>query len=367
MSATLSRNQISEASATLAASAPVVSEGVVLSGSDDMVRDRVKNLAKMLGIKVPIFQAPFGNGTTPALVAAVANAGGLGGLSVTFGSVEQAGSAIKSTLTMTSASFVVNFVLTHFEPLNVPIALEAGAKLVSFTIGRPDAALVRRVTDAGARFMCQVGTLDAAKQAFDLGAIAVIAQGMEAGGHHEGSTPRRKLLELIVQKFPTALVVSAGGVSSPEDILGDLRMGASGVTLGTPFLATPQSNAHPAWQEAIVRADENSTAVTMCFSDGWPQIQRVLRNGTLTAWESAGMPVGDKRPGHGDVVATNAQGGQIKRYSMVSPANTVFGQIEEMALYAGTSAASVKAIMDAKDVLKAYWNPVGKTLGIDLA
>jgi len=366
MSIILSRRQALAASGALA-STLVSNELQAQSGTDDAARARVKNLLKTLDIKVPIFQAPFGGATTPALAASIANAGGLGGLSITFRSAEETAAAIKATLAMTSAPFVVNVVLTHFEPRNVLIALDAGAKLISFSVGRPDQALVRRVMEAGARFMCQAGTLDAAQRAFDLGAIAVIAQGMEAGGHHEGSTPRRQLLDMIVEKLPAALIVTAGGISSSDDILADLRAGAAGVTIGTPLLATPQANVHPVWQEAIIQADENSTAVTSCFSDGWDQVHRVLRNATLTDWESAGMPRGDKRPGAGDIIATNGQGAPVRRYHFGSPGRKITGQVSELPLYAGKSAVSVKTVRDAAEVLKAYWNPAGSKLGLDLA
>jgi len=364
---TFSRRQIFAASGALTATAFAMGEALASANADDAARDRIRKLVKELDIKVPIFQAPFGGATTPALASTVSNAGGLGGLSVTFLSAENATNAIKSTRSMTSSPFVVNVVLTHFEPLNVPVALEAGAKLISFSVGRPDEVLARSVTNAGARFICQVGTVDGAAHALDLGAIAVIAQGYEAAGHHEGSMPRRKLLDAIVTRLPNALIISAGGILSSDDVLSDLRAGASGVTIGTPFLATPQSNAHPLWQEAIIQAGDDSTAVTSCFSDGWDQTHRVLRNETLTNWESAGMPRGAKRPGHGDIIGTNAQGKPIARYHFGSAGRRVSGQVDQLPLYAGKSATSVKAIVDAHEVLKAYWNPAGKALGLDLA
>jgi len=100
---TFSRRQIFAASGALTATAFAMGEALASANADDAARDRIRKLVKELDIKVPIFQAPFGGATTPALAATVSNAGGLGGLSVTFLSAENATNAIKSTRSMTSS------------------------------------------------------------------------------------------------------------------------------------------------------------------------------------------------------------------------------------------------------------------------
>jgi NAD(P)H-dependent flavin oxidoreductase YrpB (nitropropane dioxygenase family) len=97
---------------------------------------------------------------------------------------------------------------------------------------------------------------------------------------------------------------------------------------------------HPVYRERLFRAGAADTVLTRAFDGGWPDAaHRVLRNTTLSAWEDAERPE-HGRPGEGDVVATR-DGRSIERYDDAQPTEATSGEIEAMALYAGTSVESV--------------------------
>ncbi|MGZ4171299.1 MAG: hypothetical protein ACXVR1_17040 [Solirubrobacteraceae bacterium] len=103
---------------------------------------------------------------------------------------------------------------------------------------------------------------------------------------------------------------------------------------------------------------------TDAFDGGWPDApHRVLRNGTLTAWEAAGRPRAPDRPGEGDTVATGPNGSAVARYSMAMPQAGADGEVEEMALYAGQGVGQVRACEPAADIVGALRDGARRLLG----
>jgi NAD(P)H-dependent flavin oxidoreductase YrpB (nitropropane dioxygenase family) len=121
-------------------------------------------------------------------------------------------------------------------------------------------------------------------------------------------------------------------------------LGAAGAMLGTRFLATAESAAHADYKSALVRAGARATALTVCFSGGWPHApHRVLRNGTLERWEAAGCPAPGRRPGEDSPPAVRA-GSEIPRYHDAPPLAGDAGAVGEMCLYAGTGCAAIEDV-----------------------
>lgn len=139
-------------------------------------------LCPLLGIDLPIIQAPIGSATTPALAAAVSNAGGLGMLAVTWRDSDELRHTLRATRRLTDRPFGVNLVLRWPPAERLAVCLEEGVPVVSFFWGDP-APYVARVHDAGALVMHTVASATEAEQAVAAGVDVVVAQGWEAGGH----------------------------------------------------------------------------------------------------------------------------------------------------------------------------------------
>jgi NAD(P)H-dependent flavin oxidoreductase YrpB (nitropropane dioxygenase family) len=310
--------------------------------------------ARQLGIQYPILQAPIGSMAGVELAAAVSNAGGLGSLAITWTSPDAARQLVADLRALTAYPFFVNFVLA-FEPRSLDAALEAGAPLVTFSWGQPG-GLVERVHRSNALVGVQVGTAEGARIAQDSGADFVICQGIEAGGHVQSTRPLSVLLAEVVAACGDLPVIAAGGLADGEDIAGALAAGAQAVMLGTRFVATVESRAHPVYKQALVEAQREHTALTVCFSGGWPNApHRVLRNSTLQAWEAAGCPSAGARPGEGEQVAARPSGKPIMRYDYTAAANDMTGDVAACVQYAGLGCHKIRDIPAVRDLLPAVW------------
>lgn len=108
----------------------------------------------------------------------------------------------------------------------------------------------------------------------------------------------------------------------------------------------------PTYLELLIRAEAADTSLTTVFDGGWPDAgHRVIRNTTLHRWELAGRPPNGARPGESDAVATR-DGSPIHRYSEAQPTTQTSGEIEAMAMYAGTSASGVSRKEPASVIAK---------------
>ena len=212
--------------------------------------------------------------------------------------------------------------------------------------------LIERAHQKGIAVGVQVGTVDGASRAINDGADIVICQGVEAGGHVQSTTPLAILLSQVVELARDVPVVAAGGVANGSDIRRVLGKGATAVMLGTRFVATTESQAHPLYKEAIVAASEADTSYTLCFDGGWPHAAHwVLRNETLKQWESAGCPPPGSRPGEGDVVAKVSSGEDVTRYGSETPTASMTGDVMDCSLYVGTSVERITDLPNARELV----------------
>ncbi len=310
-----------------------------------------RDLISLLGIEVPIVQAPIGNAATPALAAAVSNAGGLGMLSLSWSSTEQISRLIQATRTASPHPFGVNLVLEWPQHERLGIALGHGVRIVSTFWGNP-AAYVSTVHAAGGVLLHTVGSLDDALLAIAAGVDVIVAQGIEAGGHLCGATPLEKLLGEISAAFPSIPLIAAGGIADARDVAAVLSAGAVGAWLGTRFVCSVEANAAEIYQQMIIRAVAADTAVTSLFSRGWPDApHRVLRNSTVRSAEAGGRaPLAASGPA--DIVARSASGAPIERHAFALPTKSMTGDLEAMALYAGHSVERIHDIQPAGELVR---------------
>jgi NAD(P)H-dependent flavin oxidoreductase YrpB (nitropropane dioxygenase family) len=276
-------------------------------------------LCGRLGIDVPVVQAPIGSASTPELVAAVAEAGGLGMLSLTWTSPDQARRRVRRVRELTGRVFGVNLVLDFPIEDNLAVCLEEGVPIVSSFWGDP-ATVNDRIHSVGALHLHGVGSAAEARRAVDVGVDVVVAQGFEAGGHVRGLVATLPLVPAVVDAVAPVPVIAAGGIADGRGLAAVLALGAQAGWLGTRFLTAMEAGTHDVYRERVIVAAGEDAVHTLCFDGGWPgAAHRALRNSTLTAWEAAGRPAAPGRPGEGAVVATDATGGAHLRYGDMMP------------------------------------------------
>lgn len=315
---------------------------------------QVRRLLSLTGQRLPIIQAPIGPSAIPPLAAAVAQAGGLGGLALTWSSPQAVAEAVAATRADAQDNpFFTNFVL-HFPCDGFDAALAAGVPVVTLSWGI-DPDRIARAKAKGTRVGVQVGHPLGARAAREAGADFLIAQGIEAGGHVQTTTPLATLLPQVLAEAEDLPVIAAGGIASGPAIAQAIAMGAAGVMMGTRFVAATESGAHDAYKQAIVDAAEGDTAYTPCFDGGWPAMQRVLRNDTLATWEAAGCPLPGTRPGEGDIVFRRGSE-EIPRYSDTAPTRGAEGALLSACLYAGTGIGAITAVEPAAQIVTRLWS-----------
>jgi NAD(P)H-dependent flavin oxidoreductase YrpB (nitropropane dioxygenase family) len=243
----------------------------------------------------------------------------------------------------------VNLVLAFEQRQRLAVALDEGANVVSFSWGI-DGRLISLAKAAGVFVLVQVGDPAEAPVAVAAGADALIVQGVEAGGHVQAQGPLDTLLREIKPQVDVPLI-AAGGVADRESVLATRSAGADSVACGTVFLAAEEADVHPAYLERLIAARAADTVLTTAFDGGWPDApHRVLRNATVDAWEAAGKPPRGERPGEQEPVASRA-GQQVVRYDDSQPTRDTTGNVELMAMYAGTSARSVERAEPAATII----------------
>lgn len=169
-------------------------------------------LCGLLNIKIPIVLAPMGAATTPALVAAVSNAGGFGQLGFSSADIDTVRQRVSDTQELTDRPFGANFILRGIEdtPPRLEVCLEAGVPVISFHWNEPF-EYVDRIHAAGSLVMYTVASADQARRAVDAGVDIIVAQGWEAGGHVWGEVATMALLPRVVDAVSPTPVISAGG------------------------------------------------------------------------------------------------------------------------------------------------------------
>lgn len=311
------------------------------------------DFTSLAGIEFPIVQAPIGSASTPELVAAVSNAGGLGMLSLTWRTPSEARELIRQTRALTDRPFGVNLVLLWDAAERLAIALEEGVPIVSLSWGDPT-PWVEQIHAAGALVIHMVGSTAAAIAAKRCGVDAVVAQGLEASGHVEGRTGIMALIPEMVDAVAPLPVLAAGGIGDGRGLAAALCLGASGVWLGTRFLLAEEADAHPDYQRWLIDAGASDTIHTTLFRGGWPPNTpvRTLPNKTLQLWQDAGRPEPGRGPGENDVIGHTGKGVPIIRYHDDFPGALTTGDLESMVLYAGEGVGVMGEVLPAAEIVR---------------
>jgi len=290
-----------------------------------------------LGLRYPIIQAPMAGTSTPALAAAVSNAGGLGSLGLGNVSTDVAREQIRQLKQLTGKPFNINMFCHTPDPADaqretgwlqrlqpwfaefsaeapkqldkgydsfvgnramLDVLLEERPPVVSFHFGLPDVDAIAELQQAGIFLMGCATSLEEARAIEAAGLDAIVAQGYEAGGHRGLFDPKQEsglLLDDLLAQLKDTIelpVVATGGLMDGKDISRVLAAGASAAQLGTAFISCPESAAPQAYRDQLLSDNAQETAVTAIFS-GRPargMVNRSHREIGPYAAELAGYP-----------------------------------------------------------------------------
>jgi len=219
-------------------------------------------LCELLGIEIPIIQAPLGPWSTPELTAAVSNSGAIGSLGTVLLAPGAIRTQVRRVRELTDRPFIVNFSQRAYSEDGFDAALIASVPVISFAHGDPQ-QLPLRAHEAGALFIQVVKTVREAREAADRGVDAIIAQGTEASGCG-GTVTSLCLLPQVAQAVAPLPVIGAGGIADGRGLAVALMLGAQGVSVGTRFVASMEAGISEAWKRRIIEA-ESEDAIRMSY------------------------------------------------------------------------------------------------------
>lgn len=303
-------------------------------------------------LDVPIVQAGMGAVARHELAAAVSEAGGLGTIAGARAPIQR---ELESARALTRRPVAVNLLLPFVRPGDAEAA--ARADLIVTFWGTP-----RRL--AGCAWAHQCGSVAEAVAAQAAGADAVIAQGVEAGGHVRGQLASLELLEQV-QAAVRIPVLVAGGIVDREGVSAALAAGAAAAVVGTRFLLSDECRAHVEYKRRCLAADR--TVLTELFGMGWPQApHRVIPNAATERWLGQGAappswvttlnralaPVVGRMP---DSLTARALAAQRSSRPLLSPQPPTDdgppGLVDSGPLYAGVAVARIKDVRPAAQLV----------------
>lgn len=218
------------------------------------------SICELLGIKYPILQGGMAWIGTAELAAAVSNAGGLGIIGAGHMPPDALRNEIQKVKAMTDKPFGVNVMLmSPFVKEVMQVVIDERVKVVTTGAGNPG-EYIPALKEIGAKVIPVVASVALAKRLVRTGVDAVIAEGMESGGHI-GEITTMALLPQIVDAVEVP-VIAAGGIGDSRGIVAAFAMGAQGVQLGSRFVVSQECIAHENYKKAVLKAKDRSTVIT---------------------------------------------------------------------------------------------------------
>uniref|UniRef100_UPI003F68C907 enoyl-[acyl-carrier-protein] reductase FabK n=1 Tax=Streptococcus pluranimalium TaxID=82348 RepID=UPI003F68C907 len=239
-------------------------------------------ITELLNIKYPIFQGGMAWVADGDLAGSVSKAGGLGIIGGGNAPKEVVKANIDKVKSMTDKPFGVNIMLlSPFADDIVDLVIEEGVKVVTTGAGNPG-KYMERLHTAGITVIPVVPSVALAKRMEKLGVDAVIAEGMEAGGHI-GNLTTMTLVRQVVEAIDIP-VIAAGGIADGHGMAAGFMLGAEAVQVGTRFVVAKESNAHQAFKDKVLKAKDIDTVVSASVV-GHPV--RAIKNKLATAYSQA--------------------------------------------------------------------------------
>jgi nitronate monooxygenase len=349
----------------------------------DDARQRVESFCGRHRLRMPILQSPMAGADPPGAAAAVADAGGMGAAGVVLRSPAQIADWAGAFRARSTGPFQLNLWIPD-EPLDDPGADDAAGFMARFGTPAPEekpspdfdaqcaavlaaepAAVssimglypprfVALLAERGIPWFACATTLDEALAAQDAGATAVVAQGMEAGGHRGTFDPDAAEatavgLFALLPRFADRLrvpVIAAGGIADGRGVAAAITLGASAVQVGTALLRSPETGIAPEWEKALDGLAPEDTVTTRAYSG---RLGRAAPTDYVTAWAEAGSPPPARYPNQRRMLARWRAGEPGERLDRVN-------------VWAGQSAALAEPV-PAADVVTRMWADARTLLG----
>jgi enoyl-[acyl-carrier protein] reductase II len=292
-------------------------------------------ICDLFGIDYPIFQGGMVWVSYHVLCAAVSEAGGMGMLASGSMTPNELQEQIRLVKEKTKKPFGVNVPIARENSADlVDVSIAEGVNVITTSAGNP-ARFTPKIHDAGIKVIHVSPSVSLALKAADAGVDALVAEGIEAGGHdgfEEITT--MTLIPQVVDKVEIP-VIAAGGIADARGVVAALALGADGVQIGTRFAATHEAQCHPRFKEAIMHADDNGTVIT---GRGFGPTRCIRNRLTERIIEAEGR--GASREEVLDLIGE----GRARRAS-------VDGDMEEGTIYCGQIAGLIGNIKRVEDIV----------------
>ena len=298
-------------------------------------------LTQLLGIKYPIIQGGMAGVSESNLVSAVSNAGGLGIIGSGFFSSSWLEEEIKKTRSLTDKPFGINLLMQNpGAPELIKVIVKEQVPVV-FTGGGNPLPVFSYLQAAGTKVIPVVGSARLAKKMEDNGADAVVAEGMESGGHI-GENTTFCLIPQVKALLKGIPLIAAGGIYNGKTAAAAFLLGADGVQMGTRFLASKECQIHENYKKAVLQATDENITVVARFT-GHPV--RVIENELAKKIKE----LEEKNPFPEEVKADRFAGSKV-----------AVGNIEQVPLLCGLCAGGIREIKSCQEIIEEIMKEVEK-------
>jgi enoyl-[acyl-carrier protein] reductase II len=289
-------------------------------------------VADLLGIDIPIIQAPMGYIARAQLASAVSNAGGMGIVETSSGRLEEVKLEIKKMRDLTDKPWGVNIAqLMTRDPAMVDFVAEHGVRFVTTSAGDP-AVMVPGLKKAGITVFHVVPTLRGALKAIAAGVDGLVIEGVEGGGFKNPNGASTMVLVPLIAAAVDVPIVSAGGISDGISMAAAFTLGAEGVQMGTRMLTAAESPVHENWKQAVLEAAETDTVIVNRYAK---PAMRTLRTELSSGAERA------------DVAPPLALEGLLKLY--------FGGEMNAAYAMSGQVAGRITEVLPVREILETTW------------
>jgi NAD(P)H-dependent flavin oxidoreductase YrpB (nitropropane dioxygenase family) len=334
--------------------AAIVGVPSILKAEDKATKTLKTQLTKDYGFTVPIISAGMAFVANADLAIAVSKTGALGQMSGSGFPVDYLKSQIQKIKTELKGNpYGINFIPRFINIAHIEVCIAEKVPVVVFFWDDVPAQYMKRLKENKVKVWIQIGSLAEGKSAASAGADALIVQGYEAGGHNRSTASAFSLLPNIKKALPHMPLIAAGGIADGQGLAAALTLGADAVSVGTRFLATPESNAHPEYKKRVVAAEVHDTVHHNIFGFDFPDATvRGIRNKIVAEYEGKDYPApyADKKPEDFPIIGHSAMG-PIRRFSGVLPTPETTGDFEQMSLLAGESVGLINDIKPAAEIV----------------